>query len=552
MIACWIGLHDVHGRVERRFWILLGAAFVASLAVSVPYPFFPESFGWDMYADLVYMFVYLFQILALDMRPDQPRSDSFRERERRLRSIGVILIVFFWLTYFVIVPAVFSVQSYRSYIPSFYLYIALDLVIFVRLLWLRRETWSERWTWIYTWLAAGAFLFTIGDVVELAYTVRGVDLPRGTWLDVLWTVPPVLYVIAIRARHVPFVSEARAPQEPPLTAEPLRAGHVLMLGAFSLPLIHYIIGAAHLLERTTAPLREVVSVTSMVVLGGLSLIAYRVLERERARIETEEERLSKELSVASKMDAVARLAAAVAHDFNNLLQVIRGRSDMMRDQIAPEDPLQDDIREIQTASERATDLAAEMLAFGRKQPTSPSIVSLHDILQVCERQVKSLVNDQTTIQLRLHASADIIRVDPKQFERIILNLCTNARDAMPQGGVLTLATDNPPSGTFAGQPAPDRSRVRLIVSDTGRGMTPEVAEHMFEPFYTTKTGHGSGLGLAIVHGLVRQFGGVVTADTLLGQGTRFTMTFPVAAGGAPARMEASSSEVGGGADRGGR
>jgi CheY-like chemotaxis protein/anti-sigma regulatory factor (Ser/Thr protein kinase) len=146
-------------------------------------------------------------------------------------------------------------------------------------------------------------------------------------------------------------------------------------------------------------------------------------------------------------------------------------------------------------------------------------VSLHDVLRRCEKLLKPLLDDRRRLILQLKASSDVVRIDPMQFERIVLNLSTNARDAMPQGGTITIATFSQQTGGF--------SQVVIRVSDTGTGMDAETINHIFEPFYTTKQERGAGLGLAIVHGLVQQFGGTINVESVVGRGTTFIITLPV-------------------------
>ncbi len=533
--ACWVGLGAIEDEHERRFWQWWGASFVTWLAISLPFAVIPGrswTIGWMLYGDIAYLVMYLCFILAIEMRPHREHTGSFNEREQQLRAIGFAVLAFFGLVYFVLVSATFDVDRYESGVPSMYLFIALDLAVFARLLWLRRETWSVRWAMIYSWLAAGSGLMLAGDIVEVLYRRAGVAIPTATLLDQLWIVPLVLFALGIRSRQVSYPPEQRVLNQTLTVPEPLRAGHVLMVSAFSLPLVHYLIDAGGLLDRTTEPLREVVATASMIVLGGMALVAYRILERERLQIEARQLRLVGELGIARKMDAVARLAAAVAHDFNNLIQVIRGRSDIIADQIDEGDPMQEDIREIRAAAARATDLASELMAFGRTQPSSPATVSLHDLLRRSGQLLRPLLNDQTRIDFKLRARVDVVRVDPLQFERVILNLGTNARDAMPEGGTLTFTTENPPVGVYEGHPYADRSRVMLSVADSGAGMTLEIMEHIFEPFFTTKEERGSGLGLAIVHGLVQQFGGTIAVESVPGEGTTFTIQLPVVEGSA--------------------
>src|ERR1017187_4897840 len=167
VLASWFRLRSIDGQQERRFWILWGCSFTAWLLISLPSALLPPAswtFGWSLYADFLRLVVYLFQILAIEMRPHRQHGGSFNEHEQQLRSVGLAVLSFFWLAYFVLVPATFAGSEYRSKIPSFYLYVMLDAIVFGRLVWLRRETWSVRWTMIYSWLAAAAGLVFVGDI----------------------------------------------------------------------------------------------------------------------------------------------------------------------------------------------------------------------------------------------------------------------------------------------------------------------------------------------------------------------------------------------------
>ena len=167
------------------------------------------------------------------------------------------------------------------------------------------------------------------------------------------------------------------------------------------------------------------------------------------------------------------------------------------------------------------------MTFGRRQQTTLQSVSLHETLRRTEQLIRPLLDDRRRLVLQFKADADVVRIDPLQFERIILNLATNARDAMPSGGTITIATFSQDTGGYGLTPV--ANRIALRVSDTGAGMDAETVNHIFEPFFTTKQERGAGLGLAIVHGLVQQFGGTISVESVVGRGTTFTLTLPVVA-----------------------
>jgi signal transduction histidine kinase len=410
-------------------------------------------------------------------------------------------------------------------------------VILARLLANRSDAWSVRWSWVYTWLTVALLIALAGDALEFATYHSTLALPSATLLDLLWLTPPALIAIAARARHVDFPAELRVLNEPVPGRGALGVGHGLLIGAIALPTMHALLQLTNQLDPATAPARQLVSLAGMISMAALALDAYRVLDKDRERMERKELRLASELGVARKMDAVARLAASVAHDFNNLIQIVQGRTDVIGDQLPDDDPLQEEIREINAASARATDLANQLMAFGRTQPTSPATVSLHDLIHRAEKLLKPLLDERSLLRLRLGATDEVVRIDPLQFERVILNLVTNARDAMPGGGTITIETFNPGLEDLSGEPYTDSSMVRIAVSDTGVGMERTTVAHIFEPFFTTKEGRGAGLGLAITHGLIQQAGGAISVASEPGRGTVFLITFPVVQGTEPESVD---------------
>lgn len=537
LIAIGQGHRMIEDETERRFWRLVAMSYGAWLLVSVPYALLNPgghwTIGWMIFSDLCYIAGYLCMLLAIELQPHRRQTGSLGDRERQLRTFGAILLTFFLLAYFVLVPAAFNGSNYETSIPSFYLFVGLDVVIVIRLFGNRRDAWSIRWSWVYTWMAVAATFILGDDLIELIGHLYGFTIPSATAMDLLFVTPLALMALAARASRVAFPAEHRVLNEVAFSRGALRAGHLLLVGAMVLPIAHAVLQLTVNLDPVTDRPREVVAALSLLVLGALALIAYRILERDREQMEAKELRLMNELGVARKMDAVARLAASVAHDFNNLIHIIQGRTDILADQLPEDDPLQEEIREILAASTRAADLAGQLMAFGRTQPQSPATISLHDLLGRAEQLLKPLLDERTRLEIRRGAKLDVVQLDPLQFERVILNLVTNARDAMPGGGTVTIETFNPGYESLGGNPYTDLSVVQLRVSDTGLGMERETIAHIFEPFFTTKQGRGAGLGLAITHGLIQQAGGSISVDSHVGEGTTFTITLPAVRGAEP-------------------
>ena len=245
---------------------------------------------------------------------------------------------------------------------------------------------------------------------------------------------------------------------------------------------------------------------------------------------TEHKRLEEQLRHSQKLEAVGQLAGGVAHDFNNLLMVIQAHNERLRGRLAQDDPAHKDALEIERAVTRATALTQQLLAFSRRQVLRLKAIDLNTVLAEVAKMLDRLIPANIELKITPAASPNCVKADPGQMEQVILNLAVNARDAMPQGGRLTIETRNVElDETVAGSHSqvPPGKYIVLSVSDTGTGMHSDIQAHIFEPFFTTKKpGKGTGLGLAIVYGVVKQTGGWITARSVLENGTTFDIYFP--------------------------
>ncbi|MBI5537764.1 MAG: PAS domain S-box protein [Deltaproteobacteria bacterium] len=256
-------------------------------------------------------------------------------------------------------------------------------------------------------------------------------------------------------------------------------------------------------------------------------------ELERMISERDRQLLEAQLRHAQKMEAVGRLAAGVAHDFNNVLTTISLHTEMMMAVAGPSSPLQSDLHDVSKAAERATALTSQLLAFSRKQPILPTIVDLNELVGQSSKMLERLIGEDVELEFVAGADLSTVKADPCHLEQVLTNVAVNARDAMPQGGKLTLTTEN----TFVrdslkgGVGRKEGPYAMLSVSDTGCGMSEEVLAHLFEPFFTTKEkGKGTGLGLSTVYGIVQQNGGFVDVESGVGKGTTFRIYLPACAG----------------------
>jgi len=296
--------------------------------------------------------------------------------------------------------------------------------------------------------------------------------------------------------------------------------------------------AAHCIER---------GVENLVLKHKLERLP-SAIERALAAFEENRERetLLRQLRQAQKMEAVGRLAGGIAHDFNNLLTVIQGYGNILKRRLVPRGECVEEIGELLGATERAAGLTRQLLAFSRSQALKPQILDVADHVRGVQKMLGRVIGEDVELAIDVSPDTGHVRADPGQLEQVLLNLCVNARDAMPEGGRLTIATDALVLGPGDIPESPGLRPgpyVRIRVTDEGVGMDPETARHIFEPFFTTKDeGKGTGLGLATVFGIVRQSRGAIRVRTREGHGTTFEVFLPQVAAPADGAQQASDDE----------
>ena len=237
--------------------------------------------------------------------------------------------------------------------------------------------------------------------------------------------------------------------------------------------------------------------------------------------------LEEQLRQSQKMEAIGRLAGGVAHDFNNLLMVINAYSEQILERVDGNSPLLAGAEAIHKAAQRATTLTRRLLAFSRKQILSPTVLDLNQVVTGVDKLLRHVIGEDLTLVLRCHDDLWRTKADQSQIEQVLMNLAVNARDAMRDGGTISIATGCLHVNESTGQGPPPGDYVTLSVSDTGHGIDPAIRDRIFEPFFTTKAvGEGTGLGLSMVLGIVTQSGGHVTVTSEPGRGTTFTVMLP--------------------------
>ena len=285
-----------------------------------------------------------------------------------------------------------------------------------------------------------------------------------------------------------------------------------------------------------APLRRL-DTGEIVVLAGRCFVLHRATDdgaqriaivgrdiTERKRAEAALRESEAQLRQAQKMEAVGRLAGGIAHDFNNLMAIVAGQGELLEDMGAAEDERRDSLVLIQEAARRAIGLTRQLLAISRKQVLQRIVLDLNEVIGSVSDLLQRVMGGDIEVSIALAPDLGRVRADRGQIEQVLLNLVLNARDAMRQGGRLTIETGNATlqTGTAPGQ------YVMLTLSDTGTGIPPEILAHIFEPFVTTKgPGEGTGLGLATVHGIIQQHDGRITVDSAVGRGSTFRLYLPL-------------------------
>jgi signal transduction histidine kinase len=343
---------------------------------------------------------------------------------------------------------------------------------------------------------------------------------------------------AIRA-GAPYVCE-RIADDPQF--EPWRAAAVARAfgSSASCPLLsadREALGALNAYRTEAGPFSEEL-LRALETLAGQCTIAILSARRQQALRDAE-----RQLAAAQRMEAVGTLAGGIAHDFNNLLTGIVGFAQVLRERLAGDAEAASDLDEILCGAERAAALTHQLLAFARRQPIAPALVDVNTLVGDLTRFLRRVVGEHIEVAVDLAPALPPVRVDPGQIEQVVMNLCVNARDAMPVGGTLQIETRVISAG-------PGLREVALRVSDTGVGIPAHVREHVFEPFFTTKaTGRGTGLGLAVSYGIVKQHGGSITFESEPGRGTRFEIRLPAAPGVAEVARAAAPAAVRGGSER---
>ena len=266
---------------------------------------------------------------------------------------------------------------------------------------------------------------------------------------------------------------------------------------------------------------------------------------------TERLHLEEQLRNAQQLEAIGRLAGGIAHDFNNILSIIMGHGELLLAMGAVDEQTRSGLEQMRRAADRAASLTQQLLAFSRKQVLQPRVLDLNETVASVQKMLTRVIGEDIELIGNLSSELMLVRADPGQLEQVVMNLLVNARDAMPQGGKITMETANIEiRDEHLDLDLPPGRYVMLKVTDTGHGMDSATLSHVFEPFFTTKPmGKGTGLGLATVYGIVKQSGGSVCAESEAGRGTAFRVYLPaVESNTAVHKVQPSADDVKGGSE----
>ena len=531
--ACWANVGRTGEAGERTFWRLLGASLAVRTAALLTFawaPGGPSNLARGVASDGMFFVSYMIMLLALEHEPGRPPSSDTR-LQRRLRVAGWLCITSSWTAYALMVPAGVVGPAYSRLIPFWMSFLVFDVMVSARLAFVLRSCAASRWKGVFGALLAGTVLGACRDALDACrMTFVQVNLASaGAAVAILL---PLGFVVAARLRRGPFdaVPADASTSGGEAMGGLVSIGSANLIAAVGLAGVHVAGLGFGWMPRDLWNAENAIVTVGVISMGALALIAYRMLDRQRAAMQRWQEDVEVQGLETEKMEAIARLAGGVAHEFNNVLTVIGGFAELAMDGGPTQGPVFDALAGVRSAADRATVLTRQLLTIGRRGFASAQAVCLNDTVRALENAMRRIIRPGVALVTDLDPNLGPVSVNPGQIEQVIVNLVVNASDAMPDGGTLTITTR---AGVhlLAGVPGRRGARpdayVLLQVADTGHGIPPDILPRIFEPFFSTKEpDKGTGLGLATVYGIVRQSGGVVTVSTAANVGTTFSVHLP--------------------------
>lgn len=535
ILASWQAFRREPTPAGRRFWRLVTWSLGSWFAVLVLWEV-PSREFWrvpsEVVSDYLFLIYYLGLFAATATRPHERRDLGAPSSIESTELAGAAVLSFGLLAYFVVLPSRITPEAYATFVPSLSLYVLLDVVLVARLAWWCRTTAGSTWRTTYAAFAAALTLTCLHDIHELRVYRAGMSLEPSAW-DIVWWGQFVALTLA--ARLSVRQSATRSAEKPYGDSAAAATHRKAVMGpvvsyAFILPIVHLAGGVLGLLDPVLDHSRETLVLVCAVLLGGVAVLHHELTDRQYRLLRQNLHDAQLLLQQSRKMEALGRLAGGIAHTFNNLLSVIIGYSDLLAERLTSGDRLLEPVEQIRQAAERAATLTRQLAVFSRGQRGQEGVFDVDRALADLMPTIGRLVGDQVTVTIEPGAAGSQMQADPNQFDRAILNIAANARDAMPGGGVLRISTREialtEGQSRQVGSLPPGRY-VEIEVTDTGHGMNEDARGHVFEPFFTTRTGDGHrGLGLSIVYGVVRQVSGHIEVESVEGQGTTVRLYLP--------------------------
>ena len=532
--ASFAGVGAARSRSERRFRTLIGASFSLWAAIELLELVFGKTAAGGNFAPLDSLFVVYYVLFGFAALDDRRLGEAAETRLlRALRRAETAVFACGVFVYFVVLPSQLDPDSFASYLPSAFLYVALDgylLALFARRL-LRAESAAEKTRWRLVTLSGALFL--VSDALFFFDVSGAFDASLYPLVDFVWFVPHLALIFALR---MPGTGERTSGEvdlgERELPPAPFAPS---FLYAALVPLIHLVAATIGVASGPAAQAQRAWALALTVLLGGLAAYHQRRIVNTHLALRRELLESRQRLGAARKLEAIGHLAAGVAHDFNNLLTVVVGRAELLLGRTT--DPAaQRDLELVIRSAGRAADLTQELLAVGQRGMGVTRRIDVAELLESIRGELVELCGARVELVCEREDALTplVVEIDPAHLERVFRNLASNARDAMADGGRLTILTRL--RRIDVERPAPWLELARgayasIVFEDTGAGMDEATLQHLFEPFFTTKTlGRGTGLGLATAYGLVRQHGGGIAASNRLNRGARFEVLLPLASG----------------------
>jgi signal transduction histidine kinase len=532
-VAGFYGLGRVRDREERIFWRNLASASAFWLATLVAIALVPAAqWRWidDVWSDAAYLFFYSPLLFAAECKPYVARPGFRGEIERQLRWVGVTLLVLGWYFYFVVAAAVTDRALFNTMLPSSLLFMTMDGTVVVRFAWRAYSSGSARWRVIYSTMALAGISLFVTDTLDALAALRWFALPNGAKTDFIWAFPPFFLLLAFRLRDAGLSREtASQARERPAGSklDPVRVAGFLMGSAVGFPLVHFAVQPLLPQNEALATTQRTIVAAELLLLGALAVAVFHHLERQRAAAERLRAALEARMRRAQTLEAVSRMAGVVADRYGAVLKSMDGFVHRAIDRLGPGDPLRDDAVRAADHVFRAAEFTRGLRAISRQDLGQPVRLDVGAAVSQLLPDLRAAVGSAVVLEHAPALEACATRIDPVHLRVMLLDLATNARDAMPAGGrcrVETGAVDLDADAALALAVRPGRY-VRIAVRDTGSGIPQEALPHLFEPFFSTKPGGASGLGVATLYAFVSMYGGCVDVTSQPGD-TAFEILLP--------------------------